>query len=199
VAIAFVVVVIFFLCRFAPQIAELITRIRKVGPTGARAFRRNEKQSVEQQTTAVSVAQSTQRLLKAFNPPAVLQREEAIRSSLRAERLDDQSDTANVLIHHLAHVQVAWHCEYIYRLIFGSQIALLKALNTSGPVSETDSVTLYKSIAQPDFPIDHTWYFSFLLAQGLVRNENGSFVITDLGNDFLQWLVKASVPENKPY
>jgi hypothetical protein len=68
---------------------------------------------------------------------AVQIRDEMIRAQLAQLHFDlNTTETTDILIRHLAYAQAVYTAERVYRLIFGSQLSLLRALNIE--VSRTD-------------------------------------------------------------
>lgn len=94
-----------------------------------------------------------------------------------------------------------------YRLLFGSQIQALKALNVSGQTSISDLEKFYAAIAANPlnelFHKDRTFeqWRNFLLNIGYaktVEDSNNLLVqITPFGQQFLQWMVIVGVSEFK--
>lgn len=90
-----------------------------------------------------------------------------------------------------------------YRVIFGSQIAALKALNQLGAIPIERGRELY-NLAATSFPAwfermtFENWY-GFLLISGYVeRLEGDNARLTNLGKDFIIWMAARGVLENKP-
>ncbi len=137
--------------------------------------------------------------------PSILRREELIRNDLSEMKLDKHTPEAfDLLIHHLAYTQTVSTAERVYRTIFGSQIATLKILNTSGTRSREHLKQIY-GVAMANFPQLYQNYsfqdwLKFLLSQGLLgTNDQETFFITDDGKEFLKWITEAGVNENKPF
>ena len=82
--------------------------------------------------------------------------------------------------------------ERIYRIIFGSQIDLLKRLrlNPAGE-SATNTITFFV-LTQRIFPVIKNWlfsqYVSFLLNNQLIYLQNEYYFITDKGRAFLAYI-----------
>jgi len=192
---------VFFVLLFRRQFAAFLERVSSVGRHGVSTLPIPGPRSIEQQADAPP-SEEIQNLLQSFDSPAMLQVERAISDDLEARRLDSSSDTTKVLVRHLAKTRLQLACEFVYRLIFGSQIALLKRINTmGGRLSEADVHLYYQAVARanPDvFPADQPGpYEEFLVRQGLLLHRDDQFLITDFGREFLSWLVQSSAPENK--
>jgi len=197
-AVAFGVI---FLLLFRAQIAGFLTRVKSVGRHGVSTLASAGQRSIEQQADAPT-SKEVQDLLQSFDSPALLGQERFLLADLEARRLDSTSDTTKVLVRHLAKTRLVLGCELVYRLIFGSQIALLKSINTrGGGMPEADAHQFYQAVAStyPDiFPVDQPEpYLGFLVRQGLLFSQDGHFLITDFGREFLVWLAQSGAPENK--
>lgn len=96
--------------------------------------------------------------------PIIQEREELIRADLEKLNLGSNSqDALNLLIRHLAVNQLLVAAELIYRTIFGSQIALLKHMNTAGRCPSVQIAGLYEE-AKTRFP---NLYATYTLPQYL--------------------------------
>jgi hypothetical protein len=132
--------------------------------------------------------------------PVVREREQLIRDEIDRAKLDDQK-IIPVLINRLAVIQLLLSAEQIYRMIFGSQIALLKQLNTSGPVPRAQFMSVYNnakarwSNAYTSYSFDQ--YVGFLLNQGLIISIGDGYAITNAGREFLKWMAETGVVEDK--
>jgi hypothetical protein len=110
----------------------------------------------------------------------------------------------NILVRHLAATQLQYYAERVYRLIFGTQITLLKWLNTSGVATRAQLVSFYEWGKQlwPDLYANYSFeaYLNFLVSHALVGTQDQEhYVITDSGKEFLRWMTSAGVPETKPF
>lgn len=186
---------------FRPQIAGFLTRVKSVGRDGVSTLLATGQRSVEQQADAPA-AKEVQSLLQSFDSPALLQQERVLLADLEARKLDCTSDTTKVLVRHLAKARLVLRCQFAYRLIFGSQIALLKRINTmGGGMFEADAHQFYQVVASVHsdvFPAHQPGpYLDFLVRQGLLFPKDGHFLITDFGREFLTWLVQSGETENK--
>jgi hypothetical protein len=142
--------------------------------------------------------------VKNFDVPLIVQQqEESIRASLKKFNLDvNLQEAVDLLIKHLAVTQLWFTAERIYRMIFGSQIALLKFLNTSGSASRVQ-LSQYYEVVKTQFPDAYNnysfeQYLQFLLTQGLIATQdNEHYVITTGGKEFLRWMIEVGASENK--
>lgn len=117
-------------------------------------------------------------------------------------------------------VQIAWALriavaaqvesghEQTYRLIFGSQIAALKQLNTIGPLTIRQAREVYSLTAVRNYPEtfkddDFAAWGGYLINRGLVALEHQEptddtkAFLTPLGKDFLHFIVGRGLPDYK--
>jgi hypothetical protein len=128
--------------------------------------------------------------------------EKNIIDGLKNDGLFHDNDTVKILLKHLALAQMRIEFEQIYKIIFGSQIFLLKRLNENmGLGLGKDYVDKYvlEAISNNedlrDWNIDE--YLSFLFLRELIRDDNGVYQITVKGHDFLSYLIAAGLKEDK--
>jgi hypothetical protein len=142
---------------------------------------------------------------------AVLAKPEAV--SIQATTATDELGHARLRIGELEGEVLAlrWrlHFEFLYRLIFGTQIGALQFLRIRGDTGATlgDLGLFYGNhirraietkITAP-FVTQEGW-IAWPLAQFLVsRDEGGTFRLTEKGAAFLAYLEQESVPTDKPW
>jgi hypothetical protein len=189
-----------FLLLFRQQIAAFLTRVKSVGRHGVSTLAPSGQRSIEQQADAPT-SREVQDLLQTFDSPALRQEEHVLIADLQTRRLDSASDTTKILVRHLAKTRLLLACEFIYRFIFGSQIALLKRINTAGRIPEAEAHQFYRNVAtsHPDvFAADQPEpYLDFLIRQNLIIRQDDYFLITGFGREFLVWLAQSGASENK--
>jgi len=135
---------------------------------------------------------------------AVQVNEELIRNHLaRFNFALDNPETAEILIRNLAFVQLLYRAERLYRLIFGSQISLLKYLNVMGAKPDVDIQPFYEK-ARKKFPKFYDGYpyeqwREFLIGQMVMVHdaEKDVYGINQAGKDFLGWIVHEGLSEEK--
>jgi len=137
--------------------------------------------------------------------PSIQQREEWIRTDLQNMNLTTAGqETVDLLIHHLAVQQAVASAERIYRTIFGSQIAVLRILNSRGTATSGDLEEIYAA-ARSRFPTLYARYpfqqwLGYFLSQGLLSaTGNEQFTLTIDGKEFLKWMTDVAVTEEKPF
>jgi len=102
-----------------------------------------------------------------------------------------------VLVRQLAVHQLLYSAEKFNRLVFGSQVNVLRGLNEHGSLSELAIIPVYEK-AKLDYPSVYSGYsfenwIGFLLTQGVVRRDANNYQITAFGQYFLSWLVHNNV------
>jgi hypothetical protein len=138
-------------------------------------------------------------------PVIVREQEDRIRAELVQLNFSDNSkDAVDLLIQHLALSQLYHAAERLYRLIFGSQIAVLKSMNLRGPLDRNQLRSFYDTAAAiyplvyDKYPFEA--YINFLKTNNLiVTTDDTRYSITHLGKDFLQWMVVESVSDAKAF
>ena len=128
--------------------------------------------------------------------------EQRIVSTLEQLNINSDSEKVEVLTKHHANLQLKHAYSEIYQLIYGSQIALLQALNSqSSPVDNEFLNFFYTSAKQqyPDFYKSYNFesYINFLKSVGFVKTENSKYALTSLGRGFLAYLAESGKSTNK--
>jgi hypothetical protein len=130
--------------------------------------------------------------------------EQRIYSSLENLNIQSDSEKVKVLAKHHANLQIRGAYAEINHLIFGSQLALLQALNVQPqPVEPEFLVSFYESAKQqyPDFYETYSFegYVNFLKTVGMVNTESGKYFITVLGRGFLMYLAESGSNMRRHY
>jgi hypothetical protein len=185
---------------FKQQCASFLGRLRSVGKDGLKAG-----PSAEQPSQEADKLKQAQQLVQVFDSPVLLEREKNIKNDLQKRGLQHEGETIDVLVRYLAQSQLINTFEEAYRTIFGSQIFLLKLANQSrGSGLMAYAVAAHFTNVQKSFaPVFDQWtpeqYVAFLLSTGLLTSGSNAYYITNLGVDFLEWMVKAGIPEQRHY
>ena len=190
---------VFFVFLFRKPLFGLISRITSIDKGGIKASQTPEAQREEQKKEAV------QELLLAIGDSIVLRDVEGrIKEDLKGRGLETDGDTIKVLIKHLGAAKILLEFEQIHNLIFGSQIFLLKKLNeVAGQGKPREFVAVYFKHAKSLFPEQlGNWsleqYLAFLIARLLITTQGDSFHITNLGVEYLTWMIRNGRREDKP-
>lgn len=139
--------------------------------------------------------------------PLIQQVEDGLRHDLVRQSPDDQPSQLATALRALAHARLLLAHEANYRVIFGTQIMLLKSLN-DGSVASIDQARFWYDLFHqrlPDVPITFESWLQFLTNCGYVRvgstNHIGTSVTLTLdpfGRDFLLWITHNGISESKP-
>jgi len=182
---------VFFILVFRKPITSLIARITSVDKRGIKTTATPEAQREEQKQEAV------QELLNAVGHTIVLEDiENRIEADLEDRGLDTNGDTTKVLIKHLAATQILLKFEQIHTLIFGSQIFLLKQLNqVVGQGFSREKIEAHFEEVQELFSEElGSWsvdeYLGFLLGSSLLIERDNVYHLTNLGVEYLTWIVR---------
>jgi len=126
------------------------------------------------------------------------------RAVFKGRGLETDGDTIKVLIKHLGAAKILLEFEQIHNLIFGSQIFLLKKLNeVAGQGKPREFVAAHFEQIKSLFPeILGNWsleqYLVFLLSRLLITIKGNVFHITNLGVEYLTWMIRNGRREDKP-
>jgi len=187
---------------FRQQVAAFLGRVDSVGKDGLKATPLTQPEQQVKQELEREKKQSVQELSQAFSPPAVRERENLIKAELQKRHLEHSGDTVDILVTHLAHALIALHFEQVYKVIFGSQIYILKQANMKGMVTEADLVAHFEHVKKLFAPSFNTWnvdsYISYLITSSLLKKEGGVYLLTNLGLEFLPWIVRRGYTETPP-
>jgi hypothetical protein len=190
---------VFFVLLFRKPLFGLISRITSIDKSGIKASQTPEAQREKQKK------ESIQQLLLAIGDSIVLQDIEGrIRADLKEKSLETDGDTIKVLIKHLAGTRVLLEFEQTHNLIFGSQIFLLKKLNeVAGQGKPVEFVSNHFEHVKGLFPRQlGDWsleqYVAFLIGRSLITTEGNIFHITNLGVEYLTWMIRNGKREDNP-
>jgi hypothetical protein len=196
--VAILVCFIFACICFRRHIAALLDRTTSVGKDGLKTVI-----PTGQSTQEIDRLKQSQELVEALTSPVLREREGLIRAELKKRGLDESGETVKVLIRYLATAGLINTFEELYRIIFGSQIYVLKSANENRPsgVSEEFIDQHFDQIRRFFAPTYDDWnrdqYMDFLLKLNLMVREAGFYRITNLGVEFLGWMTKVGAIEKK--
>lgn len=145
-----------------------------------------------------------QELLNAINDtPLIAEQVSLIKADLDERGLPHNTPTDKVLIKYLAASQIALTFETTYNVIFGSQLTLLKELNSIKPegLSKND-IDAYVSSVFNQFPNafkdwNYDNYLNFMFSHVLIlKTKEEKIHITKRGVEFLAWIVRSGKRED---
>jgi hypothetical protein len=192
----FFVLILIAILLFQAQLAGFLSRVTSIGREGLKAA-----PAVANQQNQADPNKEAQDVLKALDSPMLLEQEQAIRTQLEKQGIQNAGEKVDLLVRYLAICQLVVTFEETYRLIFGSQIYILKRVNES-KVLKRSVVEEHFRHTQKLFPAFTDWdadrYMSFLLTFHLLQYQNEQYAITPFGIEFLTWMARVGAAENKP-
>ena len=190
---------VIFIFAFKKPISSFISRVKSIDKFGVKTSATPEAQREKDKKEAV------QDLLDAIGSSIVLQDlENRITSDLVERGLEVKGDTVTVLIKHLAATKTLLNFEQIHNFIFGSQIFLLKELNeVAGQGKPEEVIDAYYQHIQERFSEEFgSWtlkqYLAFLLGRSLITVAHNTYHITNLGVEYLTWIVRNGRRQDNP-
>lgn len=155
-----------------------------------------------QSTNSVDAKAEAERLMKVFDNPLLLRQEDNIKRELSEKGLlDKPNDAMPVLIRHLAATQLANNFEVFFRIVFRSQINLLDFLNSKAMGIPIQSAEPFYQAAASQYPGafengNFRSWLSWPLSAGLIEESNSVLKITDVGRQFLLYLMNSGIDRN---
>jgi hypothetical protein len=134
--------------------------------------------------------------------PLVINRERAILTDLNNVQ---SAERESLLVRHLAIASLQLIAEQTYRLIFGSQLAMVQHLNLYGPTPKSKLLeTFYEPAAAADpapyAKIPPEGWFQYAVKTSLIwATDSECYAITQTGKAFLEWLVATGILASKPF
>ncbi|MCF6100361.1 hypothetical protein [Mesorhizobium muleiense] len=179
---------------FSSDIRAILPRLRKAGPSGVELDAPEQQQRIEPPSSGIPDDPDLPVPTAAL---AIL--EERLRKQIETK---PEAKRQPILLRELAISRLITLFERVHRLIFGSQIDLLKSLNLTGPKSMELVRPYYDeaAILSPDFYKDYDFdkWLSFLTSAELVEIKDGQMDITETGREFLVYMVNTRLIERKP-
>ena len=184
--IAAIVLGISFLTLFRPQIRDLINRITRVSRKGIDTPEHPQLSSPEDASTAL------EEFMDSFANPLLLDQERTVNADLEKRGLSDPVAARAALARTLAGSQILLHFERAHNTLWGSQTALLTALNGRPDGVTPEEAQVFYETGKSDFPQMYTEYafdawLGFLLSTLFVDDEGERLKITLAGREFLKW------------
>ena len=196
------VVVLLLALMFRGVFANLIERIAKIDKDGITLHDTDRQVAGAKGERPQETVDAAEDLLANFNNSSVLTDvENRINESIKKHNLKVGDSTIKLLVRNLATERIIVGFQEIYRVIFGSQIHLLRMLGALGNRMPKDKVDQYVQGVKERFPKLFTQdfgvaeYMNFLLSRNLIFEEKGAVGITEYGMEFLAWALKTGKPE----
>ncbi|MGY5775043.1 hypothetical protein [Rhizobium sp. LEGMi135b] len=186
--IAWPLAILLVVFTFRREVRDRIKDIVSVGPTGAVL---QPRQSVEAPTTSGLKEEKLPEPIKADHLSTTVK---ALVAKIQDQLTRiDQGDQIPALVMSLAQAQIDGQFEFVWGIIFGSQIAALRRLMQSGPISFEEAKKFFEENAKPLNPelyskFDFDQWSRFLVTQQLVAVQDNMVSLTDTGRDFLAYV-----------
>jgi hypothetical protein len=185
------------LFMFRPQLAGLLNRTRSIGRRGVIIDPVQQQDAMVEKDSGVEA----EKLLRQFDGPLFQEVQEGVTKEFQTRGLSGDAGLKTA-IRYIAVFKIAQDFEYIYRLIFGSQLSLLSYLNTERQRHPREALRTFYTVATNQYPqfYEHRTYdqwLAFLLESVLIREDNGELGITVKGCEFITHLAKLGYALNK--
>lgn len=198
--LAFIIFVFYYREKVADLLQETINLLRRIKKAGKGGL---EFGHPAQPRTSAEES-NVDELIRTFEDDAQLEQEEHIKKGLADKKITDDSDKIKILISHLAAIKISNHFQKIYLQIYGSQITILKALNSERDGISDEPISIkYNVVAEkhPEIYKNYSFelYMNFLISNELIIKKDNLYFLTKLGISFLAYLTKQGFSENLPY
>jgi hypothetical protein len=177
------------------EVKGFLGRLIKLGPTGAEAV----PPSFAPQSSVDVIKNATTQGLSLPLPPAdevIAQIEQNVIETLKQRQIDldklSESEKNALFLREYATLARNYHFDMIANQIFGTQVAVLRQLDNSPSQSKRALDPIFEEhvqkVKERDIPpVDFFGWISFLLNTKLVAiNDDGNYIITAMGRQFLQ-------------
>lgn len=96
----------------------------------------------------------------------------------------------DIMVRDSTNYRIATEFERIYRIIFGSQMRLLRHLDSVKGLTKTDIAKFFKREKRefPDSKIELEPWVRFVISQGLMECKNDEYMITSKGRAFITYV-----------
>jgi hypothetical protein len=184
---------------FHKHISNLIQRIVKIDKEGITAISISEMQLEKPKPEAVHL------LLDVVSKSVVIASiEEDIKNDLMGKGLETTGNTIDVLIRHLAGTSLLLSFVQIHSQIFGSQLILLNKLNEMVGQGRSvafindyfDHIKLSFPEAFDEWSVDQ--YLNYMFVNLLITQNENKIHITNKGVEYLTWIARNGIQDNKP-
>ena len=199
--LAIILISIGFFFIFHKGLSSLISRISKIGREGLEA---TPPTTISSQKSSTEEKLSYEQLMKAFDSVVLREQEENIKKELENFTFPGEQEKINVLVKYLASTRIALRFSYTEKSIWGSQIRILEFLNSKVDGATEEEVKAFYDIAAKAFPetfsnYSFDKYINFLTSHILIVKKNSNLLITNLGRDFLTYLVNTGNTGFRPF
>ena len=181
-----VVVVLVFGVMFRRQIRGLIDPTRQLSYKGWETYEPSQLTPPEDPTAEL------EEFMASFSNPLFLDQQRIINADLEGRGLNDPGMARAALLRSLAGSYILRHFERAQNAIWGSQTALLTALNGRSDGMTTEEAQAFYETGKSEFLKRYTEYafdawLWFLQSRWFVDTEEERLMITLTGSEFLKW------------
>ena len=130
--------------------------------------------------------------------------EELIRRDLKAVNIEDSKEKEKMLVSHLASSQLNVAYERVNSSIYGSQIDLLRSLNSTPNPVDINSLKFFYDNAMtkyPEFYKNYTFqsYVSYLSNMGIITQQENGYLISKFGVGYLIYIAEKGLTGFRHY
>lgn len=207
-SISWPIVSIIIINYFRKPISRFLKKIRKVTYGEASIERQTKKQKDEKSKIDILTKGNDftyiDETLNKFSEKSKEFALQIIENETKISEVEDFQQKAERILKYSQLLIIVKSAERIYQLIYGSQIRLLQKLNYSSEKSKNikyfyDNAVNYFPETYQNYSFDN--YLDFLVNQGLILydREIDLISITEVGTDFLRYLVESNSSLDKLY
>jgi hypothetical protein len=172
---------------FRPQIAELITRTKKLGKGGIETFETQPSQPTEEK-------KGVEEFFRSFDSPLLLEAEQLILKDLKERKIETSGDREKTLVRLLASTNIILHFERVHGIIWASQLACLRYINPRNQGADVAEITPFYEMAKAEYVAWYDGYpferwLGFLQSFNLILERDSRLFITVFGREFLKYLI----------
>lgn len=182
-----------FVVIFRKKISAMLSKAHKIGLSGIETAHSQPQEAKESKS-------SIEELMRTFDSAVLREEEKFINEDLERRGLSNNKDVIDVLVRHLAATRLELYYERINVQIWGSQISILKYLNSTRQGQPVEKLRpFYDNMAKlyPDNFAHDSFerYLNFLTSWNLIVQRDGLYYVSMLGKEFLSYLVRTGQPE----
>ena len=113
-----------------------------------------------------------------------------IENKLKKDLAESPYKKIDIMVRDSTNYRIATEFERIYRIIFGSQIRLLRHLEAAKTLTKNEVAKFFKQEKRkmPDSNIESEPWTKFVQSQGLMEYKDGEYTITNKGLAFIAYL-----------
>lgn len=187
---------------FRNEIRAAFLRVTEVGPSGVKLAGAPATQEVTASPTTAAPNELIRGIREFISPELLDPAVQQIKSEL-ARVGGTAGEQIETLAHALASVNIQIAYERNYRVIFGSQIEALIAMNGPAGALEQLLSALYANAAAryPGFykTFSYEQWKHFFVATGLTVQTDAGLEISAFGRGFMKYMIDKSLPVQKPW